>query len=360
MIRHRIGRIATISSVVALLASTVLAGGAIAANNRIVYFGTPEAQGSSGGTSTGTPIVYGTLAGETKVTAGGRTAVTVLLKNNDNQTLNHARFSGGTNADAKPDNPVNQTPAGTSLPTGATVDAVFSSSSLTTCSALPATGVDCELGQLSAGASVTLTVVIGVPATKGDYGYWLTGSWNEGWSSTGSNADYNFATGTLKVLESNCGNGQASYFLGSENVVLGDGGDTCQSQNAEIKSGNALGGNGGFAQVAIDSTSIACPAGFKCFGKPVSVSILGGLPVPGGVEWTVTWFGTKTIKGVLHLGDNYPADPANFTAIALTRQNQCSATKLTDCWKSVTTTTKPTQSVTVVFVTDSNGRGLGF
>src|SRR6185312_14111437 len=136
-----------------------------------------------------------------------------LIQNKDNQTLNHVKFAGGTNADAKPDNATNQTPSGTSLPAGASIAAVFSTSNLTTCSALPASGVDCELGQLAAGASITLTVVISAPAT-GNYGYWLTGSWNEGWSLTGTNADYNFATGTLHVLESNCGNGQSSYFLG--------------------------------------------------------------------------------------------------------------------------------------------------
>jgi len=235
---------------------------------------------------------------------------------------------------------------------------VFSDSTLTTCSALPASGVDCELGQLLPGAYVTLTVVINVPATKGNYNYWLTGSWNEGWSLTGTNADYNFATGTLHVLESNCGNGQANYFLPTETVNLGDGSaSTCQGQDASIASG-ALGGNGGLGSVAIDSATIACPTIYKCFGKPVSVSLFNGNPVTGGVQWTVTWYGTKTIKGVLHVSD----DGTTFTPIYLTNAYKCSATRLVDCWMSVTTSSGNTKPafVTVVFVTDSNGKGIGF
>jgi len=154
---------------------STMPGMVAAANNRNVYFGSPSPDGT-GGNTIGTPITYGTLGGETKVTAGGRTAVTVLIQNNDNQTLNHVKFSGGTNADAKPDNATNTTPDGTSLPSGASIAAVFSTSSLTTCTALPASGVDCELGQLAPGASVTLTVVIKVPAAAANYSYWLTGS----------------------------------------------------------------------------------------------------------------------------------------------------------------------------------------
>jgi len=351
---RRIGGILAAS----LFILSTMPGMVAAANNRNVYFGSPAPDGT-GGNTIGTPITYGTLGGETKVTAGGRTAVKVLIENKDNQTLNHVKFAGGTNADAKPDNATNQTPSGTSLPATASIAAVFSDSTLTTCSALPASGVDCDLGQLAAGSSITLTVVITAPAAKGNYAYWLTGSWNEGWSVTGTNADYNFATGTLHVLEQNCGNGQSSYFLPTEFVSLNDGStDLCSNQDASIASGAALVANGGVGSVAIDSATITCPTIYKCFGKPVSVSILNGNSVPGGVQWTVTWYGTKTIKGVLHVSD----DGTTFTPIYLTRAYKCSDTLLRDCWNSVTTSSgnaKP-MFVTVVFVTDSNGKGIGF
>ena len=50
----------------------------------------------------------------------------------------------------------------------------------------------------------------------------------------------------------------------------------------------------------------------------------------------------------------------HFTAIPFTNANKCSATKLTDCWKSPLTTTNKPASVTAVFVTGSNGKGGGF
>ena len=363
MIRKRIGRIATASTVVAMLASAVLAGGAAAANNRLVYFGTPTNLGGDGGSVGDTGLSYGRLAGETKVTAGGRTMVTVLLENKDNQTLNHVKFAGGTTADAKPDNPTFLTPSGTSLPASATIAAVVPSLGTTTCTPLPAAGFECLVGQLAANSSVTFQVVINAPAETGDYPYWLTGSWNEGWSSTGANADYNFATGTLKVLEATCANGQANWFLGNESVGLGDGSaDPCENQSASVASGDLLGGIGGFAAVNIDSASITCPAGFKCFGKPVSVSILNGVSVPGGVQWTIRWFGTKTLKGVIHYGDNYnPTDPNTFDVIPLTKQNKCTV-KPTDCWESVETSHAKVMPawIEVVFMTDANGKGGGF
>ena len=361
MIRKRIGRIATASTVVAMLASAVLAGGAAAANNRLVYFGTPTNLGGTGGSVGDTGLTYGTLAGETKVTAGGRTMVTVLLRNDDNQTLNHVKFAGGTTADAKPDNPTFLTPPGTSLPTGATIAAVFPSLGTTTCTTTPAAGFECLVGQLGANASVTFQVVINAPATKGDYAYWLTGSWNEGWSSTGANADYNFATGTLKVLEANCGNGQANWFLSNEFVNLDENSATpCNGdQEGSIKSIAKLTGNGGFASFAVDGTqAVACPTGFKCFGETVSASVLSGDAVPGGLQWTIRWYGTKTMKGVIHYADNY-ATSGVFTAITFSRQGKCSATLVTNCWTTLVTNNKPAW-IEATFITNTNGKGGGF
>ena len=136
----------------------------------------------------------------------------------------------------------------------------------------------------------------------------------------------------------------------------------CNNQNADITSGAALGGNGGFATVKIDGTFTAtCPAPFRCFGNTVSVSIIEGASVPGGVKWTVTWFGTKTVKGVIHFADDY-ATSGDFTAIAFTKANKCTTTKVVDCWESVIPSagnTKPA-SVTAIFYTDGNGKGGGF
>jgi hypothetical protein len=370
LIRHRIGRLATISTAVAVLASVLLAGGALAANGRNVYFGSPS-PGTGGGYNADGSLIFGTLV-NTRVTANNRTAVLLTLRNDDNQTLNHVKIAGGDAADGKPYNPAFPKPtSGDSLPSALTFSAVtiLSGPAGATCDTNTSVSFECDLGSLAADAGAQLLIVIKAPNVTANtsYPYWFTGSWNEGWSSTGNNADYNFATGSILVEASTCAGGTASWFLGNEQVELGDGGDTCFNQDAAIKSGRnggvALGGNGGFATVAVDDTFEAtCPAGYKCFGNTISVSVLGGDPVPGGVEWKGTWFGTKTIKGVIHFGDDYATDATDFTAIAFTKANKCTTTKLTDCWVSLTTSvgnTKP-QFVTATWVTDSNGKGGGF
>lgn len=330
-----------------------------AANARNVYFGSPD--GSGGGYDNSGNLLFGSLT-NTSVTEGKKWATVLLLRNDGGQTLNHVKIAGGSTADALRPlfNPLFRSPSGTSLPSGASFAAITVLDGSATCDPSSGAGIACDVGTLGANDFVKFLIVVNAPA-KGTVSWWLTGSWNEGWSSTGTNADYNFATGSVAVKESNCGNGQASWFLPTEPVDLTDGGstDVCATQDAGIKSGSPLGNNGGFAQVVIDSTdTVTCPEAYKCFGKPVSVSILGGTSVPGGVQWTVTWYGTKTIKGVLHVSD----DGTTFTPIYLTKSYKCSDTRIVDCWKSVTPSagnTKPI-SVTVVFVTDSNGKGIGF
>jgi hypothetical protein len=357
---RRIGGILAAS----LFILSTMPGLVAAANNRIVYFGSPD--GSGGSYDNQGNLVFGALT-NTAATEGKKWA-TVLLVRNDNpggSTLNHVKIAGGANADAlRPAlNPLFRSPSGTSLPSGASFAKVIVLEGTATCDPDAGAGIACDVGTLVAGAFVKFLVVVTAPATANTYDWWLTASWNEGWSSTGTNADYNFATGTVDVKESNCDNGQSSYFLGTDSINLTDGGSTgvCTTQDAAITSGATLNSNpdfanGGFAHVVIDSATITCPAIYKCFGKPVSVSILDGNPVPGGVQWTVTWYGTKTIKGVLHVSDG--TDPT-FTPIYLTKAYKCSATRERDCWISVTPSSKPA-SVTVVFVTDSNGKGIGF
>jgi hypothetical protein len=352
---RRIGGILAAS----LFILSTMPGLATAANARVVYFGSPD--GTGGKYDDSGNLVFGTLT-NTTVTEGKKWATVLLVRNDGGQTLNHVKIAGGSNADAlRPFfNPLFRAPSGTSLPSGASFATVTVLAGSATCDPSSGAGIACDVGTLAANGFVKFLVVVNAPA-KGTVNWWLTGSWNEGWSSTGTNADYNFATGTVDVKESNCDNGQSSYFLGTDSVNLTDGGSTgvCTTQDAAITSGATLNSNpdfanGGFAQVVIDTADYACPAIYKCFGKPVSVSILGGNPVPGGVQWTVTWYGTKTIKGVLHVSDD-----GTLTPIYLTKAYKCSATLLVDCWISVTPTAKPA-SVQVVFVTATNGKGIGF
>src|SRR5512134_2732677 len=97
-----------------MLASALLAGGALAANGRNVYFGSTGTGGSGGGYDDNGDLVFGTLT-NTRVTLGGKSATVLVIRNDDNQTLNHVKVAGGTAADGKPYNLAFDKPAPTSL-----------------------------------------------------------------------------------------------------------------------------------------------------------------------------------------------------------------------------------------------------
>jgi hypothetical protein len=303
-------------------------------------------------------------------TAGGRTAVTVTLSNAGGQTINHLAFAGGATADGLPYNPLYVKPAGNSLPSGASYAAIFPSTGCSLTGAPPNTtnvyaGLFCDVGQLAAHTSVSYLLVINVPAVAGSYDTWLTVSWNEGWSTTGSNADYTFATGSFSVGTASCGTATASYFLPAELVNLANGGGLCVNQTASIASGAALTGNGGFASLGIDTTFTAtCPAELhaKCYGATVSASVLGGIPVPGGIQWTVRWEGIKSLSGVVHFGDDYATDPTDYTLIPFKTQYKCSATLITNCWIKAEGSKGNANPLTfdATFVTTDNGRSGGY
>jgi hypothetical protein len=363
--RFRFRRAVVTASSTALLAALLFGGTSLGANTRVIYLGSPD--GTGGGFNTDGSLIFGTLT-NTAVTVGGKTATVLLVRNDGGQTLNHVKIAGGALADGKPYNPRFPQPSGSSLPANASFAAVLPQTTGITCDPSSGASFECSLGTLAAGASASFLIVITPPATAGDYGYWFTGSWNEGWSSTGTNADYQFATGTIHLKAGSCSGGTSSYFLSGESVGLNDGStDQCQSQDASVASGDTLTGNGGFASLLIDTTyGATCPTGYKCYGKTVSASILGGVAVPGGVQWTVTWYGTKSMGGVIHFLDTYDAsDPDHkndFKAIPFTKALKCSATLTSNCWVSVTASKGNANPLTftAVFITPNNGKGGGF
>lgn len=368
MIRNASARLAT--SVVGALLGVMLLGsaGVSAANTRVVCFDTPSSSNSDCSSFSSSGAIQPGVLVFSAVTTGNRTAVQVQVRNDSGSTLNHVKFAGGDVADNLSYNPDFPNPySTTSLPAGATVTAIFPAAGCTIEST--SLGFICDIGTLAAKAKATFTVVITPPATAGVYPAWFTASWNEGWSSTGSNADYTFANGNIAVTDPTCATGTANYFLPGESVVLSDGGLTCQQERGAVGAGQ-LGGNGGFGSLGIDSptTTPACPAGiisakFSCYGTTVSVVINGGVPVTGGVQWTVTWFGIKSLSGVIHYLDNYdPSKPSTYVTIPLTKKYQCSSTLLTNCWNSVTASNGSANPlwITVVFTTPNNGRGGGF
>jgi hypothetical protein len=365
LIRQRIGRIATASTVVALLASAMVAGGAGAANTRGVSFGSPGQDG--GGYEPDGTLRHGVLS-NTTVTAGGNTAITVRLENKSGSTLNKVKIAGGTIADEKPYNPLFPAPIVPSLPSDATYAAVVPLLGTATCDPNISTSFQCDFGNLAANRAVELLIVIAAPATEGDYPYWVTGSWNEGWSSTGSNADYNFAEDDLDVLAASCDNGTASWFLGNQPIVLDDGtqgsctvsGGPATAQEARVASGaNLPSGNGGLATMAIEgSFNVTCPKSYRCLGHTITATILGGDNAPGGVRWTAKWYGTKTLSAVAHFRSDGKVD-----IIPLTKKFQCLSTPtlVSNCWEEITTSggkEKPAW-IQVIWITDTNGKGGG-
>jgi hypothetical protein len=353
------------ATTLALLATALLSAPAMGANAREVFFGSPGQFG--GGYTESGDLVFGQLS-NTRVTTGGKSKIDVLIQNDDGQTLNHVRIAGGDETTDLPFNPAFAKPAGTSLG-----DATIAAFELTDPPAgasceWDAAGFLCDIGSLAAGDSATLTIVLNAPATPLAHPYWFTGSWNEGWASTGTNADYNFAVDNLDVEEANCTNGTASWFLSGETLNLNDG-DTsaspCANGSASVRSGAAL-TNGGYAQVRFDATPATCPTELasKCFGRTVDVQILGGVSIPGGVVWTVQFVGTKTLTGIVHYGDNYdPDDDSTYDLIPLTKKFKCNTTTLTtDCWNSIIPSAGKVKPVYVIveFVTAGNGKAGGW
>jgi len=356
--RRSFTRLLASLAVLSLLALSIGPSFLLAANTRNIYFGTPESLGGSGGgfDNDGNPV-SGTLV-FSPVTTGGKTMAKLLIRNDGNQTINHIKFAGGDVADELPYN------AGYPAPTvesfgGSSLAAIFPS---TGCDPAGPDGLMCDVGTLGSGDSRLYTLVFTPPATAGTYDIWLTVSWNEGWSTTGSNADYAFAEGSIVVAEADCDTPTANYFLPNELVSLANGGGKCDGQSASVSAG-ALGGLGGFGTLGIDEEFDGCPDGYSCFGNTVSVSISDGIAVPGGVEWSLRWEGTKSLKGVIHFHDDYdPADTDTYDVILFQKKFQCSNKLTTNCWVS-TASSKGNVSpwwFEAVIVTDNNGKAGGF
>jgi hypothetical protein len=361
---RRLGAILTAATTIALLGAMLVAGGATAKSNRVVClsssagFGLAAGTCSSVNTRTGA-ITPGTLK-NTPVNPGGKTATMVIVRNDDNQTLNHVTLAGGDVADNLPYNAIGPKPATTSL-NGMTLATVIPQDG-SNCGTPTTTGFLCEIGTLGPGQSASFLIVINAPGTAGSTAWWVTADWNEGWSTTGTNADYTFATGSVDVSNASCTDGSANYFVAGDNVNVDNGGANCGNQNGNIKSLDVLSGNGGFASLKVDGNfAVPCPQAYKnkCYGKTVTASVLGGNPVPGGAQWTIKWFGINHLTGVFHFGDSYPTNSNDYVAIPLTTANKCTTTKVTDCWSNVVTTNTP-KTITVTFVTEDNGKGAGW
>jgi len=292
--RHaRSARFIAIGASVALLALATLAAPASAGNTRDVYFGSPVVDGGTGGgyDASGAPI-SGTLSPLNSVTSGSAVAVRVRVANDGKQTLNKVSFLGGALADGAAYNPLFPKPSDPSLDSDLRFLASYPLNGAPACDPVPASGLQlrCYLGTLASGASAEYLVVIGTSSGAIDaQPFWLTASWNEGWSTTGTNAEYQFAVGSVLVGEASCVEA-AGYFLANSAVAIGNTGLSGCTQQTTVQTA-AVGGIGTFAKVKVGGgTPTSCDAvGLRCFGDDSSVTVYGGNPVGGGVLWTIRW-----------------------------------------------------------------------
>lgn len=357
-----------------LVALTMLAAPAFAGNTREIYIGDPG--GAITYTASGAEA-YGTLS-YSQTSPGGLTFVDIEIRNDGGQTVNHASLLGGYAADTAPVNttdPAFAPPSYQSLADGLTFVVTYPGAP--TCVIGPdGDGVadrslDCELGTLTAYSSQTFRVVIRTSGTtEQTFPTWFGVYLNEG-NATGSNQDNFYATGNVVTTIPTCStdpskNKDANYFLATDLVTLAS--SSCDStgplQNAAISSGSAVGGNGTYGEVSLTSLDSQCAdIGFTCYGSAVEAHVLDGGPVPGLLQWTVRWYGVKSLSGVIHFFDTYIAgDPVHgndYTVITFKKQDQCSATKVFDCWTMTSFSkgndpTGPWFEATVI--TPNNGR----
>jgi hypothetical protein len=405
------------SAVLAALFSalTLSSFGAIpaqAANTRVVYFGSapcpggaascpgssswafayPSGTGGGYDAATGQPIAG--QASFSPVATGGSTATDIVVANASGSTLTQIQLNGGTtspnpiNSTSVPKMPSPPTPTdpaffhadGTqalpSLPQGMDYQAVYVvrnpgaigvSCSLTASTQLAVglfDGLSCALGNMSAGASLTLRVVVAVtaPVAAGTYEPWFELGVKEGSSGTGSNSDAFFAYSRLTVDPASCA-AATSYFLDSQNVRLSNqsGVGTPCAQATGLASGSTIGGIGTLASVAIRNPAQSCPKSVSCFGQDSVASVLAGGVVPGGLQWTITWSPLPISgkpKGVIHELANYdPTNPSTYVLISFTGKQKCSTTLTTNCW---TFAGQITGGYQAVFITPFNGTARGW
>jgi hypothetical protein len=324
------------------------AGIAIGANTRDIFAGSPPvdlAACSPTATNPGgfCPLTFTPVS----ATAGARTAVDVTIANRGQQTVNHLLLVGGAAADNASKNVNFPPPAAPSLPVGLRYVAVFPAGICTIGSILgPDDSLSCPIGSLASGGSLSIRIVIGVPAVVATYTTWLMASLNES-SSNGTNEDEFYAVGSFSAASPNCSQ-NANYFLPDQAIGLATIG-SCGQPTAIAAP--AFPTQGAFASVGTASTTW-CPSGFSCFGLLSRANVNNG--AGGPVRWTVNW-GSKP-KLVVHFLDGY--DPVlNATAYEVLQfksASRCATPAPANalCWFSLTTSGGTT---TAVFQTPSNG-----
>lgn len=385
-----------------LIGPAVLAPTVLAANTRVVYFGSPDCVNAPGGCPpAGTTSAafwssiypYGTggsylasgqpVAGQNSyspVTTGGSSATDIVISNATKSTLTQIVFTGGTaapqpiNTASVPAMPSPPTPAdpgifnadGTaavpSLPPGLYYQAIYVVSNpaaipvkctFSASSGVPtglADGLSCAIGNLAKGQGVSLRVIVAdAAAAAATYEPWFELGLKEGTSTTGSNSDTFFTYSEMSVGNATCAN-VATFFLDGKPVALSNGAVGC-AQTTGVTTTNGF--TDGTLAIVGNQDSTLCLPGLTCFGQLSTASVAGGAQIAGGLEWTIVLpasvvpnSGPKT---AIHFLDN-----GTYQQIYFKPKYQCGTTITKFCWVSVTQD-KTTGNWTIILESPTNG-----
>jgi hypothetical protein len=416
MSRHGARLTAALASL-ALAASLLLggAGSALAANTRIVYFGSADCAAScppqtnpanspqfwSALNPYGTDLGYDSTTGMfyagqdsfSPVTTGGSTATDIVLSNASMSTMTQVQVNGGKaapttiNTSSVPEMPYPYDPNffnldGTvnpllpSLPTGLYYRAVYVitnpngigvkcslTQSTTTLAKGYYDGLHCAVGNLGALQGVTLRVIVtDVSAGAGTTEPWFELGLKEGSSTTGSNSDAFFTYGMLTVGAQTCDT-TSSFSLDGQPVSLSNAGlglTNCV-QTTGVVTGHGF-SNGTLAVVGTNKDVDPCANlfGFTCFGYASTAAIEGcSSPLtPCGVTWTVVWSAVQVPsggpKGAIHF-----LDDGTYQQIHFKHQYLCGTTITTFCWSKLVQD-KTTGNWMAIFESPTNGSLKGF
>jgi len=297
----------------------LLPGAASAGNTRLIYYGSGPLDApdyASNNKLTFTPA-SGTVSG------GGSVATNIIVKNIDNQTLNHVVTSA-------------------SLPAGWTF-AVLSNAvnfdPATACTGVLTNSLTCDFGQLASSAMRSYQLVIQTAANSGTtnvaVGLDFRVTFNESGNPNGSNSHNDAATGTLTITPTSC-DSVTTYTYGNGNHSV----STCSlsdpknlnGQTSKVTFPNRL----NVVQLSeSDDTSLPpCPPKVTCIGHAIVANIDGDTS-DDIVVWEVSIAGVTVGANKIsfyHYNDAGTLVPAG--GILNSNKNLCTAAKQKDCWEA--------------------------
>lgn len=314
-----------------------LTGTALAADNRIAYFGHPTVGENSNG-----------VLDVSAVTAGNVFTIDVRAENLGNNSLTHSIVALGNRVTDRPDWDEIAQP---SLPAGYTV--LGASATAGTCS-FDAAGASCDLGTLVTGTPRNVTFIVQAGAA-GTPHIWASLRVAENQPNQGDNNNSFFADWDLVVGPTNSDN-NSTFKLPGQALHLSTKEVAGVNNDKMVTTVDVPDGFGGIMSIVEFNNPAGCP-NTACIGQEVELNVRDGADIAPYVEWelVIQGIGAGSNKGgILHTHD----DGVTVDNIRFTKANMCSAKLLDDCIVSYVIDRKGGSGgiTTIVFRTDTNGK----